>query len=178
MLNWISEERAAIAAILILLLIISFVVSIYIGLKQTAFRQKDEVFGDPERTLGGWYWTVTGVSTILLLWFYFSWGVGRAFFPESGNEMCQIAKLETAIAPITAALPLNSRYYKSTTLIKRNNELLNILQKELPLDVFTKEEQSDLNKIITNSQKIIGVFSSEKNQSSESKVKLWLIMKM
>ena len=88
MLNWISEERAAIAAILILLLIISFVVSIYIGLKQTAFRQKDEVFGDPERTLGGWYWTVTGVSTILLLWFYFSWGVGRAFFPESGNEMC------------------------------------------------------------------------------------------
>tara|TARA_B100001175_G_scaffold315001_1_gene325560 strand:+ start:933 stop:2861 length:1929 start_codon:yes stop_codon:yes gene_type:complete len=171
-LNWISEERAAIAAILILLLIISFVVSIYIGLKQTAFRQKDEVFGDPERTLGGWYWTVTGVSTILLLWFYFSWGVGRAFFPESGNEMCQIAKLETAIAPITAALPLNSRYYKSTTLIKRNNELLNILQKELPLDVFTKEEQNDLNKIITNSQKIIGIFSSEKNQSSESKVKL------
>ena len=70
MLNWVSEERAAIAAILILLLIISFVVSIYIGLKQTAFRQKDEVFGDPERTLGGWYWTVTGVSTILLLWFY------------------------------------------------------------------------------------------------------------
>ena len=172
MLNWVSEERAAIAAILILLLIISFVVSIYIGVKQTAFRQKDEVFGDPERTLGGWYWTVTGVSTILLLWFYFSWGVGRAFFPESGNEMCQIAKLETAIAPITAALPLNSRYYKSTTLIKRNNELLNILQKELPLDVFTKEEQNDLNKIITNSQKIIGVFSSEKNQSSESKVKL------
>ena len=172
MLNWISEERAAIAAILILLLIISFIVSIYIGVKQTAFRQKDEVFGDPERTLGGWYWTVTGVSTILLLWFYFSWGVGRAFFPESGNEMCQIAKLETAIAPITAALPLNSRYYKSTTLIKRNNELLNILQKELPLDVFTKEEQNDLNKIITNSQKIIGVFSSEKNQSSESKVKL------
>jgi taurine transport system permease protein len=171
-LNWVSEERAAIAAILILLLIISFVVSIYIGVKQTAFRQKDEVFGDPERTLGGWYWTVTGVSTILLLWFYFSWGVGRAFFPESGNEMCQIAKLETAIAPITAALPLNSRYYKSTTLIKRNNELLNILQKELPLDVFTKEEQNDLNKIITNSQKIIGVFSSEKNQSSESKVKL------
>ena len=53
MLNWVSEERAAIAAILILLLIISFVVSIYIGVKQTAFRQKDEVFGDPERTLGG-----------------------------------------------------------------------------------------------------------------------------
>ena len=172
MLNWISEERAAIAAILILLLIISFVVSIFIGVKQTAFRQKDEVFGDPERTLGGWYWTVTGVSTILLLWFYFSWGVGRAFFPDSGNEMCQIAKLETALAPITAALPMNSRYYKSTTLIKRNNELLNILQRELPVDVFTKEEQSDLNKIIANSQKIIGVFSSKKNQSTDSKVKL------
>ena len=96
-------------------------------MKQTAFREKDEVFGDPERTLGGWYWTVAGISTILLLWFYFSWGIGRAFFPEAGNEMCQIAKLETAIAPITATLPINSRYFKSTILTRRNSEQLEIL---------------------------------------------------
>ena len=114
MLDWLSEERAIIASIIILLLLFSLAASILIGIKQTAFRAKDEVFGDPERTLGGWYWTVTGVSTVLLLWFYFSWGFGRAFFPDSGNELCQIAKVETAIAPVTAALPIDSRYYKST----------------------------------------------------------------
>ena len=47
MLNWVSEERALIAAILIILLIISLISSIVIGVRQTAFRQKDEVFGDP-----------------------------------------------------------------------------------------------------------------------------------
>ena len=102
MLDWFSEERAFIASLVIVILIITLVASVIIGLKQARFRSKDEVFGDPERTLGGWYWTLTGVSTILLLWFYFSWGVGRAFFPEAGNEMCQVAKVETAIAPVKA----------------------------------------------------------------------------
>ena len=72
MLDWFSEERAFIASLVIVILIITLVASVIIGLKQARFRSKDEVFGDPERTLGGWYWTLTGVSTILLLWFYFS----------------------------------------------------------------------------------------------------------
>ena len=170
MLSWLSQERALIAAVIIVLLLGSLSLSIIIGLKQTAFRAKDEVFGDPERTLGGWYWTVTGISTVLLLWFYFSWGVGRAFFPDVGNEMCQIAKIETAIAPITASLPIKSRYYKSTTLIKRNLEQLRILKTNLPVDSFTKDEQQTLEIIISNSEKIIGVFSNSNNQSPESKL--------
>jgi taurine transport system permease protein len=71
-LDWLSQERSIIAAIIIIILLGSLTFSIILGVKQTASREKDEVFGDPERTLGGWYWTVTGVSTILLLWFYFS----------------------------------------------------------------------------------------------------------
>jgi len=79
-LDWFSEERAFIASIIIVILLMALIFSILIGLKQATSRAKDEVFGDPERTLGGWYWTVAGISTILLLWFYFSWGIGRAFF--------------------------------------------------------------------------------------------------
>ncbi len=168
MLSSLSNERAFIAAIIILILCFSFVISIYIGLKQTKIRTKDEVFGDPERTLGGWYWTVTGVSALLLAWFYFSWGIGRAFFPEAANEMCQVAKVETAIASITATLPINTRHYKSTTLIRRNTEQLKILQSKIPTLVFSDSEQIELIDIISKSREMIGVFSSQKNQSIES----------
>ena len=112
MFEWLSENRASIAAVVIILLFITFFWSIYVGRQQTALKAKDEVFGDPQRTRGGWYWTVCGVAALMLTWFYFSWGVGRAFFPDAANEMCQVAKIEEAISPITASLPVNSRYYK------------------------------------------------------------------
>lgn len=168
MLDWFSQERAFIASIIIVILVITLIFSIFIGAKQATSRAKDEVFGDPERTLGGWYWTLTGVLTILLLWFYFSWGIGRAFFPEAGNEMCQVAKVETAIAPIKAALPIGARYYKSTKLIIRNTEQLDILETNLPKDIFSDLEQKELLDIIFRSRKLIGIFSSEEQQSPES----------
>ena len=168
MLDWFSEERAFIASIIIVILLMALIFSILIGLKQATSRAKDEVFGDPERTLGGWYWTVAGISTILLLWFYFSWGIGRAFFPEAGNEMCQVAKVETSIAPIKAALPIGARYYKSTKLIIRNTEQLDILETNLPKDAFNSFEQKELLDIIFRSRELIGVFSNQEHQSTTS----------
>ncbi len=172
MLSWLSQERGLIAAIIIVILFLCLTFSIFIGLKQTASREKDEVFGDPERTLGGWYWTLTGISTLLLLWFYFSWGMARAFFPETGNELCQIAKINSAIAPITAALPIESRYYKSTTLIRRNLEQLKTLEKSMPVTAFDVVEIRELQKIILQSKAIIEFFSNPTNQSLESKIAL------
>ena len=113
---------------------------------------------------------MTGVSTILLLWFYFSWGVGRAFFPEAGNEMCQVAKVETAIAPVKAALPIGARYYKSTKLIIRNNEQLDILESNIPRDIFNNFEQKELLNIISSSRELIGVFSNPLYQDEDSKI--------
>ena len=168
MFSWLSQERGSIAAVIIVILFLCLIVSIIIGLKQTSYRAKDEVFGDPERTLGGWYWTLTGISSILLLWFYFSWGMARAFFPETGNELCQAAKIDAAIAPITAALPINSRYFKSTTLTRRNLEQLETLQKQVPTDVFNKSEQEKLIRIILQSKQIIEIFSTPENQSRDS----------
>ena len=91
MLDWLSDNRALVAAVIILCLGGSFFASIFYGLKQTRLREKDQVFGDPERTVGGWFWAVCGVSTLLLVWFYFSWGSARAFFPQAANELCQVA---------------------------------------------------------------------------------------
>ena len=168
MLDFLSEERALIAAFIIFGLFITLGASVYVGLKQSALRAKDEVFGDPERTKGGWYWALCGVSALLLIWFYFSWGMGRAYFPDAGNEMCQAAKIDEAISPITAALPLQSRYYKSTTLVVRNIEQLAEIEARLPADAFTAPEQRRLLAVIDQTRTIISAFSNPANQNPQS----------
>ncbi len=140
MFDWLSDNRALIAAILVLLALVSFVASIIIGRKQSAIREKDEVFGDPERNKRGWYWAVCGVSALFLVWFYYSWGTARAFFPNAANELCQVAKLDEALSPINASLPATSRYYKSTTLVARNHEQLSALA--IPSGIFSASEQA------------------------------------
>ncbi len=110
MFNWISDHRADIAAILILALAASFIWSIIYGYKQSRRLAKEQVFGDPERTLGGWYWAVCGVSALMLVWFYYSWGMARAFFPTAANEVCQIAKIDEALSPVNASLPISSLF--------------------------------------------------------------------
>ncbi len=155
MLEWLSDNRAYVAAVVIIMLVAMFIGSIVIGRKQTALTAKDEVFGDPERTKGGWYWAVCGVSTLLLIWFYFSWGVGRAYFPQAANEMCQVAKLEEVISPIKAALPLGSRYYKSTLLVGRNDVQLTTLRNDFPANAFSAAEQAELKDLIVQIRSLI-----------------------
>lgn len=167
MVNWLSEHRADIAALLILGLVISFVWSIVYGMRRTRILDKEQVFGDPERTLGGWYWAVCGVSALLLVWFYYSWGTARAFFPTLANETCQIAKIDEALSPINARLPVASRYYKSTTLVVRNTDQLNQLEVRLPADVFTSSERADLNSVLAQSHRLIGLLSDPALESAE-----------
>ena len=167
-LDFLSQERALIAAFIIFALFIALGVSVYVGLKQSALRAKDEVFGDPERTRGGWYWALCGISALLLIWFYFSWGMGRAYFPYAGNEMCQAAKIDKALSPITAALPLKSRYYKSTTLVVRNVEQLANIEARLPVEAFSASEKRRLLAVIDQTRSIISAFSNPNNQSPKS----------
>ncbi len=172
MFEWLSDNRASIAAVLVVLLVMTFVASIYIGRRQNALTANDEVFGDPERTKGGWYWAVCGISALMLVWFYFSWGAGRAFYPQAANEMCQIAKLEEAISPIKAALPIGSRYYKSTLLVARNTAQLKDLQTQVPANVFSSEEQAELAALVDQIGHLIANSSDPANLSQRSKDEL------
>ena len=52
MVEWLSDNRASFAAVIVVLLLVTFIGSIYIGRQQAKLRAKDEVFGDPERTRG------------------------------------------------------------------------------------------------------------------------------
>ncbi len=163
MLEWMSDNRATIAAVLIVLLLIMFFSSLILGRKRNAESVKDAVFGDPERTKGGWYWSVCGISALLLLWFYFSWGAGRAFYPLAANELCQVAKLEEAMSPVKATLPISSRYYKSTLLISRNSSQLEQLKKYLPEGVFSAEEETQLVSLVGEIEGLIANSSNPAN---------------
>ncbi len=163
MFDWLSDNRALIAAVLIIILLAAFVSALLIGRKRDAANVNDEVFGDPERTKGGWYWAVCGISGLLLFWFYFSWGTGRAYVPNAANELCQVAKLEEAVSPIKAALPIGSRYYKSTLLVSRNNDQLAELNADLPTAAFNETEQAELFSIIEQIGLLIVNSSDPKN---------------
>ena len=159
-LEWLSENRAIVAAIIILLLASSFLVSITYGVQQTRLREKDQVFGDPEGTVGGWFWSICGVSVLLLIWFYFSWGAARAFFPQAANELCQVGKLHEAISPVTASLAIQSRYSKSKTLLVRNSKQLRELKARLPVDAFLENDKVRVLKVMSNTQKLINMMAN------------------
>ena len=160
MLDWLSDNRALVAAVIILCLVTSFFASIFYGLKQTRLREKDQVFGDPERTVGGWFWAVCGVSTLLLVWFYFSWGSARAFFPQAANELCQVAKLHEAVSPVTSSLAIESRYSKSKTLLVRNSRQLDELQARLPVNAFSSADAARVTLVMQNTQQLISMMAT------------------
>ncbi len=175
MVDWLSIHRADIMAVLIIFLVVAFAASIYHGVKLSIARENDEVFGDPDRTKGGWYWTITGVSTIMLLWLYFSWGMARAYFPMAANEMCQIAKIEEVLSPIKAQLPIGSRYFKSTTLVVRNGEQIDTLDREMPTEVFSAGEQAQLINVISKTRMLLSVLSDPELQTRETSDQLMAI---
>ena len=104
---------------LFIFLILAFVGSIIYGRRVVKTEVTDAVFGNPVRALGGWYWVITGVCSILLLWFYFSWDAARAFFPNSANEMCQVARVDSEFNALRSTFPMQSRLLKSTSFLDR-----------------------------------------------------------
>ena len=54
MFEYLSLNRAAISAVIIIVLALALVGSIAFGLRDSARRRSDEVFGDPLRTSNGW----------------------------------------------------------------------------------------------------------------------------
>jgi taurine transport system permease protein len=136
------EYRGFIVGFLFIALLIACVVATIYGRKLIRIEKTDAVFGNPARALGGWHWIITGVSFILLIWFYFSWDTARAFYPKSANELCQIAKLDYAVNPIRSVFPVDDAYLRGTRLLKREALQLDGLETQvefLGLNVSKKE---------------------------------------
>ncbi|NBW05030.1 MAG: ABC transporter permease, partial [Alphaproteobacteria bacterium] len=160
MFEWLSEQRGLVALLLILGLLVGFFASIVYGVRQTRRRAKDQVFGDPERTTGGWFWAVCGVSALLLVWFYYSWGAARAFFPHAANELCQVGKLHEAVSPLTSSLPIETRYSKSKTLLVRNMRQVDELRDRFPGAAFNATETTSILRALDNTQALMSMMAT------------------
>ena len=161
MFEWLSDNRSLVALFIILILLFSFGASIAYGIRQTRLREKDQVFGDPERTTGGWFWAMCGVSALLLVWFYYSWGAARAFFPHAANEICQVAKLQEAVSPVTSSLAIESRYSKSKTLLVRNSRQVDELRDRFPIGAFDHSESKLLMTVLDDSQALMSMMARD-----------------
>jgi len=123
----------------------------------------DAVFGNPERALGGWHWVIAGVSSILIIWLYFSWDAARSFFPKAANELCQVAKVTTALNPIRSVFPIESRLLKGTQLLARDSRQLNELEAQLSNLPVNDADKAALGESVTSLRTMLNDMASDEN---------------
>lgn len=163
MFDAIAQNRGFLVGLIFLLLVIGLFVSYVYGRRVIRTEKTDAVFGNPEKALGGWYWVIAGVSSILLLWFYFSWDAARSYFPKAANELCQVAKVDTAINPMRSIFPIDSRLLKGTSLLARDGGQLEILIKSLDKSGFTDAEKSEYGSLLAELQEALYSLASPDN---------------
>ena len=146
--------------VLFIVLIVLLIGSTFYGRRLIRTEKTDAVFGNPSRALGGWHWIVAGVSTILLIWFYFSWDAARSYFPLAGNELCQVAKLNRAVNPLRASFPLDGRLLTGTRLLQRDYEQITSLEKQLARGNFSDAERTELRAIIAQMRETLAIQAS------------------
>ena len=139
-----------VVGILFIALISALIWSIFYGQRLIKTERTDAVFGNPVRALGGWHWVLAGVSSILLVWFYFSWDAARSYFPKAGNELCQVAKLTRAANPIRSVYPLDNRLLLGTQLMHRDYIQINLLKSTLEQTNFNQNDRQELEGIIND----------------------------
>ena len=133
--------------IVTILILVSIVGCILYGRKLIKTEKVDAVFGNPERAKGGTHWIIVGSSAILLIWLYYSWDIAKGFYPKSANELCQVAKINESLLGLKYQFPIEEREFKSTSIIKIENENL----KKINLEITNSQDISDQQKIVLSS---------------------------
>ncbi|MES9903561.1 MAG: ABC transporter permease [Sedimenticola sp.] len=159
-------------AILFITCLLLVIGSIFYGKRVIRIERSDAVFGDPERAKGGWYWIVAGISTLLVVWFYFSWDAARSFFPNAANELCQVAKVSYAIRPIHSIFPIESRLLKGTYMLDREHVQINRLEKEIQKAGFDAREKAELQNLIAGLRTTLTILVSPEYTTPETAAKL------
>ena len=150
MMDFLFEQRNTIVAFLIIGLIIALTLSIIKGRQIMATERTDLVFGNPAKALGGWYWIITGMSFVLLIWFYFSWDAARAYNPTAANELCQVAKVESAIKPMRSLFPIDKQNLRGTDLIARDSAQLERINNNLKTFALQRAEEVEASAILAS----------------------------
>ena len=156
----------------IILLIIILIATIVYGKRLIKVEKIDAVFGNPERSKGGYHWIVAGSCSILLLWFYFSWDIARSFFPNSANELCQVAKVRDSLVSIKYVFPIEQKTLKSSDFIKRENRNIELLNNQIKQSSIANKDKDKLIFLLVETQSLIKILSDEKYLNPEIKNKV------
>ena len=160
-----------------IVLIIGVFSSIVYGRNLIKTEKVDAVFGNPERANGGYHWVVAGSCSILLLWLYFSWDIARSFYPNSANELCQVAKVKESVLGINYIFPIEERTLKSTAFIERETKNINKLKSEIEQSTLLNKDKSKLTHFLKDIELMIISLADGKNLGSEVKKEVNVIAK-
>ncbi len=155
------------------LIIFAVVGAILYGRKLAKNEKLDAVFGNPERAKGGAHWIIVGTSFLLLTWLYYSWDLAKSFYPQSANELCQVAKVNDSLLSLKYLFPIVEREFKSTSIIKNENRNIEKLANEIKNSPNVKDQ--DKNKLlifIEKTKKTIPLLTNEKLLENETKNKI------
>ena len=158
--------------ILTILILITIVACIIYGRKLIQTEKVDAVFGNPERSKGGTHWVILGSCTILLIWMYYSWDIARGFYPKSANELCQVAKVNDSLLGLKYQFPIEQRELKSTAQIRKENENIRNLSKEIQNSDVSAQQKQVLISFIDKTSKLIPLLTNQDLIENETKEKL------
>ena len=155
-----------------IVLIIGLFSSIVYGRKLVKTEKVDAVFGNPERANGGYHWVVAGSCSILLLWLFFSWDIARSFYPNSANELCQVAKVRESVLGINYIFPIEERTLKSTAFIERETKNINNLKSKIQKSILLDQYKKKFIYFLDETELLIISLSDENNLDLESQNKV------
>ena len=159
-----------ITGIITFLLIVAVIGSILYGRRLIKSEKVDAVFGNPERAKGGTHWVIVGTCFLMLSWLYYSWDIAKSLYPNSANELCQVAKVNESLLSLKYLFPIEERSHKSTALIKREN--INISNKIIVIQNSPSLKNQDKElfiSLLNKTRQTIPLLTNEKYLETKTK---------
>ena len=159
--------------IITILILVSILGCILYGRRLIKTEKIDAVFGNPERAKGGTHWIIVGSSAILLIWLYYSWDIAKGFYPKSANELCQVAKINESLLGLKYQFPIEEREFKSTSVIKTENENLRKILSEIQKSKELNNKQKKiLQSFISKTGQLIPLLTNDDLMEIDTKLKI------
>jgi len=155
------------------LIIFAVIGSILYGRKLGKTEKLDAVFGNPERAKGGTHWIIVGSSFLLLTWLYYSWDLAKSFYPQSANELCQVAKVNDSLLSLKYLFPIEEREFKSTSIIRSENKNIEKLANEIRASSAIRiQDKNRLLGFIQKTKRTIPLLTNENLLENKTKIKI------
>ena len=155
------------------IILVSIVGCILYGRRLIKREKVGAVFGNPERAKGGTHWIIVGSSAILLVWLYYSWDIAKGFYPKSANELCQVAKINESLLGLKYQFPIEEREFKSTSVIKIENDNLKKISTEIKnSQMLSNQQKTILVGFANKTNQLIPLLTNDNLMELDTKIKI------